>query len=117
MLRSLTLRTTENFLLKLHDPGKALRVRAVLDRDVDFCRRGVVSIPKPSFLLRQEPGLTWVLLRLVPEKKAQLRATNFFSLTPGFPGLWVGSEEPLQGIHVYLENGRRFLLRAHAAGE
>ena len=54
---------------------------------------------------------------LLPQKHAQLRATNFFSLTPGFPGFWVGSEELLQRIDVHLENGRYFFLRAHAAGE
>ena len=89
--------------------------RAVLYGDVGFGRDGVLSLPKPSFLLSQKPSLGRIVDGLLPQKHAQLRAADFFALSPGFPGFRVRSEELLQRIDVRLENGRRFLLRAHAA--
>ena len=64
----------QHLFLKLHNPSKTLLFGKLLDSYVQFGGAGVILIPKPGLLLRQEPGLSWVLLRLVPEKKAQLRA-------------------------------------------
>ena len=38
---------------------------------------------------------------------------KFFAFIPSFPGLRVCSKELLQGIDVHLQDGRRFLQRAH----
>ena len=59
--------------------------RAVLYGDVGFGRDGVLSLPKPSFLLSQKPSLGRIVDGLLPQKHAQLRAADFFALSPGFP--------------------------------
>ena len=80
-------RSFQSFLLKLHNSGKTLLFGQLLDSNVDFCWRRVVLVPKPRFLLCQEPSLSWVLLRLAPEKKAQVRAADFLTRNPGCPDL------------------------------
>lgn len=51
----------QNLCLKLHYPGEALSFGMLLDGDIDFCGRGVLLIPEPSFLLGQKPSLGWIV--------------------------------------------------------